>query len=56
MNKLLCIDLVMVAAVLALIFIQPGKISDVLTGFIAVIFVISLTNHVKNYITSKKFY
>ncbi len=56
MNKLMVIDSVMVIAVLVLLFLKPGKIFDVLTGIIAAIFVISLTNHVKNYITTKKFY
>jgi hypothetical protein len=56
MNKLKIIDAVMVIAVLTLIFLKPGKLYDVLIGGIAALFVISLTNHVKNYITTKKFY
>ncbi len=56
MNKLILIDTLMAIAVLVLVFLKPGKMFDVLTGFIAAIFVISLTNHVKNYITTKKFY
>ena len=50
------LDSVMAIAVIVLLFLKPGKIFDVLTGIIAAIFVISLTNHVKNYITTKKFY
>jgi uncharacterized membrane protein HdeD (DUF308 family) len=55
-NKLMVIDGILVASILALIFVNPGKWSDALTGFIAAVFVISLVNHVKNYITYKKFY
>jgi hypothetical protein len=50
------IDGVMAIAVIVLLFLKPGKIFDVLTGIIAATFVISLTNHVKNFITTKKFY
>jgi uncharacterized membrane protein HdeD (DUF308 family) len=55
-NKLMWIDGILAACIVALIFVHPGKWSDALTGFIAAVFVISLVNHVKNYITYKKFY
>jgi hypothetical protein len=55
-NKLMLIDGILVASIVALLFVNPGKWSDALTGFIAAVFVISLVNHVKNYITYKKFY
>jgi hypothetical protein len=55
-NKLFWIDMVLVVSVLSLIFVKPGKLSDALTGFIAVLFVISFANHIRYYILYKKFY
>ena len=55
-KKLFIIDMVMVAAVLSLIFIKPGKLFDLITGFVAVVFVISFSNHLRHYISYKKFY
>ena len=55
-KKLFWIDMVLVVIVLSLIFIQAGKVHDILIGCSAALFVISITNHVKNYLTNKKFY
>ncbi len=55
-NKLFRIDMVMVIAVICLIFVKPGKWSDILTGIIAALFVISFANHLRHFITYKKFY
>jgi hypothetical protein len=55
-KKLFWIDMVMVGLVLILIFLKPGKISDVITGGIAALFVISFTNHIRHYLSFKKFY
>ncbi len=55
-NKLFRIDMVLVIAVICLIFVKPGKLNDILTGFIAAVFVISFANHLRHYIMYKKFY
>lgn len=55
-NKLFRIDMVLVIAVLCLLFVKPGRWSDILTAFIAAIFVISFANHLRQYILYKKFY
>jgi hypothetical protein len=55
-SKLFWIDMVMLASVIALIFVKPGKASDVLTGFIGIVFVISFWNHIRYYLLYKKFY
>lgn len=55
-RKLFWLDMVLLASVFSLIFVKPGKLSDALTGGIAVLFVISFANHVRHYITFKKFY
>jgi hypothetical protein len=55
-NKLIGVDVILLVSIVALVFVNPGKWSDALTGFIAAVFVISIVNHVKNYITYKKFY
>lgn len=55
-NKLIGVDVVLLVSIVTLIFVRPGKWSDALTGFIAALFVISIVNHVKHYITYKKFY
>ena len=41
-RKLFWIDMVLLACVLILIFLKPGKLSDALTGGVAALFVISL--------------
>ena len=48
--------MVLLVSVLALIFVKPGKISDILTGFIGILFVVSFWNHIRFYILYKKFY
>jgi hypothetical protein len=55
-KKLFIIDMILLVAVLCLIFIKPGNLFDGLTGFIAIIFVISFSNHVRHYLLHKKFY
>ena len=55
-RKLFWIDMVLLASVFTLIFLKPGKLSDVLTGAVAALFVISFANHVRYYISYKKFY
>jgi len=55
-KKLFWIDMVLAALVLALVFLKPGKLNDVITGGIAALFVISFTNHLRHYISFKKFY
>jgi len=55
-KKLFWLDMVMLSLVLALIFLEPGKLSDVVTGCVAALFVISFANHIRHYITFKKFY
>jgi uncharacterized membrane protein YjjP (DUF1212 family) len=55
-NKLFRIDMVLVLSVIILFFVKPGKWSDILTGFIAAVFVISFANHLRQYILYKKFY
>jgi uncharacterized membrane protein YjjP (DUF1212 family) len=55
-NKLFRIDMVLVVAVLSLLFVKPGRWNDVLTAFIAAVFVISFANHLRQYILYKKFY
>ena len=55
-TKLILIDTILAMATISLIFVQPGKISDILTGAIAALFVISFYNHVRQYIMFKKFY
>jgi hypothetical protein len=55
-SKLFWIDMVLVAAVLCLLFVKPGKWSEILTAFIGAVFVISLWNHIRYYILFKKFY
>jgi len=55
-SKLFWIDMVLVAAIMGLIFVRPGKWSDFLTGFVGVVFVISFWNHIRYYILYKKFY
>jgi hypothetical protein len=55
-NKLLRIDLVLVMAVVCLMFVKPGRWSDILTAFIGVVFFISIVNHIRHYLSFKKFY
>jgi len=55
-NKLFRIDMILVIAVISLIFVKPGKWNDILTGFIAAVFVISFANHFRHYLLYKKFY
>jgi len=55
-SKLFRIDMVLIIAVICLMFIKPGKWSDILTGFIAAVFVISFANHLRYYLLHKKFY
>ena len=55
-NKLFWIDMILVVSILSLIFVKPGKISDILTGFIGIVFVISFWNHIKYYLLYKKFH
>lgn len=55
-NKLLRIDLVLVIAVVCLMFVKPGRWSEILTGFTGAVFFISIVNHVRHYISYKKFY
>ncbi len=55
-NKLFRIDMVLVIAVVCLLFVKPGRWSDILTAFIAAIFVVSFANHLRQYILYKKFY
>ncbi|HEY2347729.1 MAG TPA: hypothetical protein VGH64_01875 [Puia sp.] len=55
-RKLFWLDMILLALVFTLIFLKPGKLSDALTGGIAALFVISFANHVRHYITYKKFY
>ena len=52
-NKLFWIDMILVVSILSLIFVKPGKISDILTGFIGIVFVISFWNHIKYYLLYK---
>jgi hypothetical protein len=55
-RKLFWIDMALLASVFTLIFLKPGKLSDVLTGGVAALFVISFANHIRHYISFKKFY
>ncbi|HCL84705.1 MAG TPA: hypothetical protein DIC22_12060 [Chitinophagaceae bacterium] len=55
-NKLLRIDLVLLIAVVSLAFMKPGRWSEILTGFTGAVFFISIVNHVRHYISYKKFY
>ncbi len=55
-NKLFRIDMVLVIAVTSLLFVKPGRWSDILTAFTAAVFVISFANHLRQYILYKKFY
>jgi hypothetical protein len=55
-KKLFWIDMVMLAAVICLFFVKPGLASDILTGFIAAVFVLSFANHIRHFIMYKKFY
>ena len=55
-RKLFWLDMVMLACVIVLIFLKPGKLYDLFTGAIAALFVISFANHIRHYITFKKFY
>jgi hypothetical protein len=55
-NKLFRIDMVLLIAVISLIFVKPGTWNDILTGFIAAVFVISFANHLRHFILYKKFY
>ena len=55
-RKLFWIDMVLLASVFVLIFLKPGKLSDALTGGVAALLVISFANHVRHYISYKKFY
>jgi hypothetical protein len=55
-RKLFWIDMILLASVFILIFLKPGKLSDALTGGVAALFVISFANHVRHYISFKKFY
>jgi hypothetical protein len=55
-KKLFWLDMIMLSLVLILFFLEPGKLNDVLTGCIAALFVISFANHIRHYMTFKKFY
>jgi hypothetical protein len=55
-KKLFWIDMVLLVSVISMFFVKPGKWGDALTGFIAVVFVVSIVNHLRNYISYKKFY
>ena len=55
-RKLFWLDMGMLACVIVLIFLKPGKLYDLLTAVIAALFVISFANHIRHYITFKKFY
>jgi hypothetical protein len=55
-RKLFWVDMALLASVFTLIFLKPGKLSDALTGAIAALFVISFANHIRHYISFKKFY
>lgn len=55
-RKLFWIDMVLLASLFSLIFLKPGKLADALTGGAAALFVISFANHVRHYISFKKFY
>jgi hypothetical protein len=55
-RKLFWLDMALLASVIILIFLKPGKLRDVLTGGIAALFVISFANHIRHYISYKKFY
>ena len=55
-RKLFWLDMVMLACVIVLFFLKPGKLYDLFTGGIAALFVISFANHIRHYITFKKFY
>ncbi len=55
-RKLFWIDMILLASVFTLIFLKPGKPRDALTGGVAALFVISFANHIRHYISYKKFY
>ena len=55
-RKLFWIDIVLLASVITLLFLKPGKLRDALTGAVAALFVISFANHIRHYISYKKFY
>ena len=55
-KKLFWIDMILLAAVIGLIFVKPGTLNDILTGFIAAVFVLSFANHIRHFILYKKFY
>ena len=55
-RKLFWIDMALLASVFTLIFLKPGKLNDALTGGVAALFVISFANHIRHYISFKKFY
>jgi hypothetical protein len=55
-KKLFWTDMLLLVVVLSLIFVQLGKLHDVLLGFGAALFVISISNHIRYYVTNKKFY
>jgi hypothetical protein len=55
-RKLFWIDMALLASVFILIFLKPGRLRDALTGGVAALFVISFANHIRHYISFKKFY
>ena len=55
-RKLFWIDMVLLVSVLSLLFIKSGTLRDVIIGMSAALFVISISNHVRYYMTNKKFY
>jgi hypothetical protein len=55
-RKLFWLDIVLLVSVIVQIFLKPGKLTDLLTGGIAALFVISFANHIRHYISYKKFY
>lgn len=55
-NKLIRMDLFLVAALLLLICLKNGVLKDALFGFAAVLLVLSTVNHITHYKRYQKFY
>jgi len=55
-NKIIRTDLILLAGIVALVLVKPGALRDVLTGFTAAVFVLSVAFHLQQYKLYRKFY
>jgi hypothetical protein len=55
-NKLILVDLFLLAGFISLFFVHAGAIWDVLFGFTAAVLIISIGQHFNNYKSYRKFY